>query len=55
MVEDKFNVERPPFEAVGVEMVSDVTSFEKMKLRLLNAAHSLIAYTGALKGYKFAH
>ncbi len=55
VVEDKFIGARPRFEEVGIEMVSEVSSFEKMKLRLLNAAHSLIAYTGTLKGYHYAH
>lgn len=32
-----FPAGRPPFEAVGVEMVRDVAPFEHMKLRLLNA------------------
>lgn len=36
-------------------MVKDVRDFEKMKLRLLNAAHSLMAYTGYLKGHRFGH
>ncbi|KFF49475.1 mannitol dehydrogenase [Gammaproteobacteria bacterium MFB021] len=50
VVEDDFPLGRPDWEAEGVEMVADVTPFETMKLRLLNGAHSLLAYLGALAG-----
>ncbi|MBA4788793.1 MAG: mannitol dehydrogenase family protein [Rhizobiales bacterium] len=50
VVEDHFPAGRPPFEAVGVEMVRDVAPFEHMKLRLLNGAHSSLAYLGYLAG-----
>ena len=51
VVEDNFATERPAWDAVGVQFVSDVKPFEKMKLRLLNGAHSLMAYLGCLAGY----
>jgi fructuronate reductase len=35
----------------GAVLTDDVTPYERAKLRLLNAAHSLLAYTGALAGY----
>lgn len=50
VIEDRFTAGRPEFEAHGATMVSDVTPFEAMKLRLLNAAHSAIAYLGLLAG-----
>lgn len=50
VVEDRFPHGRPPFEDVGVEMVADVAPFEHMKLRLLNGAHSSLAYLGYLAG-----
>ncbi|WP_342595250.1 mannitol dehydrogenase family protein [Salinicola lusitanus] len=50
VVEDDFPLGRPDWEADGVEMVADVAPFETMKLRLLNGAHSLLAYLGALAG-----
>ena len=34
--------------AAGVELVTDVKPFELMKLRLLNASHSALAYLGVL-------
>ena len=51
VVEDAFLVPRPAWERVGVTITDDVDSYERVKLRLLNAAHSLIAYLGALAGY----
>jgi len=53
VIEDRF-VEgvRPRWERVGAEMVSDVAPYEHMKLRLLNGAHSSLAYLGYLAGYE---
>lgn len=51
VVEDLFPLGRPPLEEVGVELVSDVEPFEHMKLRLLNGAHSTLAYLGYLAGH----
>lgn len=52
IVEDRFPAGRPDFVAAGVQLVSDVTPFEHMKLRLLNASHSALAYLGYLAGYE---
>ena len=52
VVEDRFPAGRPDFAAVGVQMVSDVAPFEHMKLRLLNASHSALAYLGYLAGHE---
>ena len=41
---------RPGWEKFGVTMVSDVRPYEDMKLRLLNGAHSGLAYLGVLAG-----
>ncbi|HEY4422122.1 MAG TPA: mannitol dehydrogenase family protein, partial [Pseudonocardia sp.] len=35
----------------GAILTADVAPYEAVKLRLLNATHSLLAYTGALAGY----
>lgn len=51
VVEDKFANGRPAFENVGVQFVSDVGPYEKMKLRLLNAGHSVLGLLGALHGH----
>ena len=52
VIEDNFVAERPAWDAVGVQFVRDVKPFEKMKLRLLNGSHSLMAYLGYLAGYE---
>lgn len=44
VVEDAFAGRRPPLEASGVQLVGDVRPYEAMKLRLLNAAHSALAW-----------
>ena len=51
IVEDQFPSGRPPLEEVGVQFVSDVKPYEKMKLRLLNAGHSVLGIPGALFGH----
>ena len=50
VVEENFPLGRPGWEKHGVEMVADVRPFEEMKLRLLNGAHSGIAYLALLLG-----
>jgi fructuronate reductase len=40
----------PPFADVGVQVVTDVTQFERRKLWLLNGPHSAFAYCGLLAG-----
>jgi fructuronate reductase len=51
VIEDDFCTPRPAWESAGVAVTSDVTPYEKMKLRLLNGAHSALAYLGVLAGY----
>ncbi|CAM3718310.1 mannitol dehydrogenase family protein [Parendozoicomonas haliclonae] len=44
---------RPDWDCIdGVQFVEDVRPWEEMKLRMLNGAHSFIAYTGLLAGYQ---
>jgi fructuronate reductase len=50
VIEDRFAGARPDFEAAGVQIASDVAPWEEAKLRLLNGAHSAIAYLGGLAG-----
>ncbi|MHB2166410.1 mannitol dehydrogenase family protein [Alsobacter sp. R-9] len=50
VIEDRFPQGRPDWEAQGAELVADVAPFETMKLRLLNGAHSSLAYLGYLAG-----
>ena len=51
VVEDNFSNGRPPLEKLGVQFVPDVTPYEKMKIRLLNAGHSVLGITGAIHGH----
>lgn len=51
VIEDTFSNGRPPLEKVGVQFVPDVTPYEKMKIRLLNASHSVLGITGAIHGH----
>jgi fructuronate reductase len=51
VIEDAFCAGRPAFEAADVQMVADVAPYEAMKLRMLNASHSAIAYLGYLAGH----
>jgi fructuronate reductase len=52
VIEDCFAGPRPDYAAVGVQMVDDVTPYEHMKLRMLNGAHSSLAYLGYLAGHE---
>lgn len=52
VLEDDFSDGRPPFEQAGVVLVDDVTPYELMKLRLLNASHQSLCYFGYLAGYR---
>jgi len=51
VIEDNFSNGRPPLEKLGVQFVADVTPYEKMKLRLLNAGHSVLGIPGAIHGH----
>ena len=51
VIEDDFSNGRPEFEKVGVQFVPDVKPYEKMKLRLLNAGHSVLGILGAIHGH----
>lgn len=56
-VDDAWRVVAEPstswvLEDVGVLLVDDVTPYEPMKLRLLNASHQTLCYFGYLAGYR---
>ncbi|WP_309070623.1 mannitol dehydrogenase family protein [Arthrobacter sp.] len=48
----KFPAGRPDWENAGAYFVEDIAPFEQRKLWLLNGAHSLLAYTGQLRGLR---
>jgi mannitol 2-dehydrogenase len=55
VLEDDFSDGRPPFEDVDVLLVDDVTPYELMKLRLLNASHQCLCYFAYLADYRLVH
>lgn len=55
VVKDRFAGPRPDFSALGVRLTADVAPWEDAKLRLLNGAHSSLAYLGGLAGHAFVH
>lgn len=50
IIEDNYSNGRPDWASTGVQFVPDVGPYEKMKIRLLNAGHSLLGFTGTLYG-----
>ena len=52
VIENKLRGPLPNWAAVGVTVTDDVAGFERAKLRLLNGAHSTLAYVGSLAGYE---
>ncbi len=55
VVEDRFAGEQPDLAAAGVQLTDAVAPWEDAKLRMLNGAHSAIAYLGGLAGIDFVH
>ena len=50
VLEDRFPAGRPCWEHAGAIFSDEVERYEQLKLRLLNATHSMIAYLGLLAG-----
>ncbi|MET7030575.1 mannitol dehydrogenase family protein [Sediminicola luteus] len=55
IIEDKFLFDRPDWEKAGIQFVKNIEPFENMKLRILNAGHSILGILGTLHGYKYVH
>jgi fructuronate reductase len=55
VIEDKFAGPRPAWEHHGAQITLDVHAFENAKLRMLNGAHSALAYLGLQQGHEFVH
>ncbi|WP_099867403.1 mannitol dehydrogenase family protein [Pararhizobium haloflavum] len=51
VIEDDFAGDRPAWDKAGALFVADVEPYERMKLRMLNGTHSLLAYAGHVAGY----
>jgi len=52
VIEDRFAGPRPAWDRAGVEFVADVAPYERLKLHVLNAAHSALAYLGLRLGHQ---
>jgi fructuronate reductase len=52
VIEDCMSGAQPDWAALGVTISSDVAGFERVKLRLLNGAHSSLAYLGLIAGHE---
>jgi fructuronate reductase len=50
VVEAVDDAQAPDWESVGVTLTKDVPGYDRAKLRLLNGAHSTLAYLGLLAG-----
>jgi len=55
VIEDRFAGPRPRWDVGGAEFVADVRLYETAKLRMLNGAHSALAYLGLRRGHRFVH
>lgn len=55
VIEDQFCGPRPDFAGLGAQLTADIAPWEEAKLRLLNGAHSAIAYLGGLAGIEHVH
>ena len=51
-LDDKFAQGRPAWDKVGAQLVEDVRPYETAKLRMLNGAHSMLAYVGLAHGQR---
>jgi fructuronate reductase len=52
IIEDLLPAGSPDLRGVGAVLAADVGAWEKAKLRILNGAHSALAYLGLLIGYE---
>lgn len=55
VIEDRFVGARPAWEDHGAQLVADAAPYETAKLRMLNGAHSALAYLGLARGHAYVH
>jgi len=53
VIEDRFAGPRPAWDRVGVEIVGAVEPYRQLKLHVLNACHSALAYLGLARGHEY--
>lgn len=52
VIEEGFRCETPDWQRAGAVLTNDVAAYDRAKLRLVNGAHSTLAYVGLLAGYR---
>lgn len=52
VLEDRLAADGPDWASAGVTLTDDVPAYDRAKLRLLNGAHSTLAYLGLLAGHE---
>ena len=55
VIEDNFCAGRPAWEKAGAQFTGDVDPYEQVKLRMLNASHSMLAFPGIMMGHRIVH
>jgi fructuronate reductase len=55
VIEDRFAGPRPRWEIGGAQFTRNVHAYETAKLRMLNGAHSALAYLGLARGHTYVH
>jgi fructuronate reductase len=53
VIQDRFAGPLPAWGAVGAEIVDDIAGYQRLKLHVLNTAHSALAYLGLPRGHTF--
>jgi len=53
VIQDRVAGPLPAWGSVGVQIVPDIAAFQRLKLHVLNAAHSALAYLGLPRGHVY--
>lgn len=53
VIQDRFAGPIPAWGAVGAEIVPDISGYQRLKLHVLNTAHSALAYLGLARGHTY--
>jgi fructuronate reductase len=53
VIQNRFAGPLPDWSAVGAEITDDIGSYQRLKLHVLNAAHSALAYLGLPRGHTY--
>ena len=53
VIENRFAGPLPAWGAAGAEIVPDIADYQRLKLHVLNAAHSALAYLGLSRGHSY--